>query len=362
MADHASFVEYILRVDELFGGVMDDNDIADVPRQRLRDRLNPMEHFNNSEFLARYRFTKCTVKKLLDYLPLEENASNRGHPLPPMLQLLIALRFYGAGTFQVVTGDLVNVSQPTVSRVIERVSRLIATHVFPIVVKFPSTDNEFRATMVEFYRIAKFPELTGCIDCTHIRIKSPGGPNGEVYRNRKGYFSINVQVIAGPKLQFFDVVSSWPGSVHDSRIFDNSRARVLYETKRVPGLLLGDAGYACMPFLMTPMADSGRPNSPESRYQAAQIRTRNTVERAFGVWKRRFPCLDMGLQHLAERSAVVTTACAALHNLAVLRQDPEPPAVVIPQHLRRQQPDVASQTDTLHGSQCRMRLIARAFH
>ncbi|KAH7940702.1 hypothetical protein HPB49_003739 [Dermacentor silvarum] len=158
MADHASFVEYVLRVDELFGGVMDDNDIADVPRQRLRDRLNPMEHFNNSEFLARYRFTKCTVKKLLDYLPLEENASNRGHPLPPMLQLLIALRFYGAGTFQVVTGDLVNVSQPTVSRVIERVSRLIATHVFPIVVKFPSTDNEFRATMVEFYRIAKFPE------------------------------------------------------------------------------------------------------------------------------------------------------------------------------------------------------------
>ncbi|XP_037572158.2 putative nuclease HARBI1 [Dermacentor silvarum] len=216
--------------------------------------------------------------------------------------------------------------------------------------------------MVEFYHIAKFPEVTGGIDCTHTRIKSLGGPNGEVYRNRKGYFFINVQVIAGPKLQFFDVVSSSPGSVHDSRIFDNSRARVLYETKRVPGLLLGDAGYACMPFLMTPMADSGRPNSPESRYQAAHIRTRNTVERAFGVWKRRFPCLDMGLQHLAERSAVITTACAALHNLAVLRQDPEPPAVVIPQHLRRQQPDVASQTDTLHGSQCRMRLIARAFH
>ncbi|KAH7980154.1 hypothetical protein HPB49_013461 [Dermacentor silvarum] len=99
-----------------------------------------------------------------------------------------------------------------------------------------------------------------------------------------------------------------------------------------------------------------------SRYQAAHIRTRNTVEKAFGVWKRRFPCLDMGLQHSAERSAVVTTACAALYNLTVLRQDPDPPAVVIPQHLRRQQPDVASQTDTLHGSQCRMRLIAQAFH
>ncbi|KAH7949294.1 hypothetical protein HPB49_007303 [Dermacentor silvarum] len=82
----------------------------------------------------------------------------------------------------------------TLSRVIERVSRLIATHMFPIVVKFPSIDNEFRATMVEFYHIAKFPEVTGGIDCTHTRIKSLGGPNGEVYRNRKGYFFINVQV------------------------------------------------------------------------------------------------------------------------------------------------------------------------
>ncbi|KAH7935759.1 putative nuclease HARBI1 [Rhipicephalus sanguineus] len=358
MADYASFVQYVLRVDELFSDV---EDCVGIPRPLLRDRSNPMEDFTDSEFLARFRFTKSSVKKLLECLPLEESCSDRGHPLPPMIQLLIALRFYGAGTFQVVAGDLVHVSQPTVSRVIERVSRLIATHLFPDVVQFPNSDDGFRETMVGFYRIAKFPGVTGCIDCTHIRIKSPGGPDGEVYRNRKGYFSINVQVIAGPKLQFFDVVASWPGSVHDSRIFDNSRARVLYETKRVPGLLLSDAGYPCLSFLMTPTADAP-PDSPESRYQAAHIRTRNTIERAFGVWKRRFPCLDMGLQHLAERSAVITTACAALHNLAVLRQDPEPPAVVIPQHLRRPQPDVANQTDTLLGSRCRTRLIAGAFN
>ncbi|KAH7964579.1 hypothetical protein HPB51_027187 [Rhipicephalus microplus] len=357
MADYASFVDYVLRVDELFGDV---DDCVSIPRQQLRDRLNPMEHFTDSEFLARYRFTKSSVKKLLECLPFEESCSNRGHPLPPVMQLLITLRFYGAGTFQVVMGDLVNVSQPTVSRVIERVSRLIAKHLFPAVVNFPNSDDRFRETMVEFYRIAKFPGVTGCIDCTHVRIKSPGGPNGEVYRNRKGYFSINVQVIAGPKLQLYDVVSSWPGSAHDSRIFDNSRARVLYEKKRVPGILLGDAGYRCTSFLMTPMSDSP-PDSPESRYQAAHIRTRNTIERAFGVWKRRFPCLDMGLQNLAERSAVITTACAALHNLAVLRQDAEPPPVIIPQHLRRQQPDVVNQADTLLGSRCRMRLITRAF-
>ncbi|KAH7986852.1 hypothetical protein HPB52_024680 [Rhipicephalus sanguineus] len=169
MADYASFVQYVLRVDELFSDV---EGCVGIPRPLLRD---------------------SSVIKLLECLPLEESCSDRGHPLPPMIQLLIALRFYGAGTFQVVAGDLVHVSQPTVSRVIERVSRLIATHLFPDVVQFPNSDDGFRETMVGFYRIAKFPGVTGCIDCTHIRIKSPGGPDGEVYRNRKGYFSINVQ-------------------------------------------------------------------------------------------------------------------------------------------------------------------------
>ncbi|KAH9367260.1 hypothetical protein HPB48_013617 [Haemaphysalis longicornis] len=74
------------------------------------------------------------------------------------------------------------------------------------------------------------------------------------------------QAVTGPQLPFYDLIARHPGSWHDSRIFDKSRARVLYETKRVPGLLLGDAGYACVPYLMTPLADPGAPGSPEARY------------------------------------------------------------------------------------------------
>ncbi|KAL3189822.1 hypothetical protein MRX96_020846 [Rhipicephalus microplus] len=57
--------------------------------------------------------------------------------------------------------------------------------------------------------------------------------------------TLAMKAVAGPELQLFDNVSGWPGSVHYSRIFDNSRLRVLYEENRVPGVLLGDAGYAC---------------------------------------------------------------------------------------------------------------------
>ncbi|XP_049272472.1 putative nuclease HARBI1 [Rhipicephalus sanguineus] len=184
--------------------------------------------------------------------------------------------------------------------------------------------------------------------------------------------TIFMQVVAGPHLHFFNAVASWPGSVRDSRIFVNSRLRVLYEELRVPGVLLGDMVYACFPFLMAPLADPGTEDTPERRYKA-RIKTRNSVERAFGVWKRRFPCLDMKLQHKPERAARVITACAALHNLVLSRGEPEPldtPALrastircrrmgrnTCEEHL----PPVKSLGVNLSGMRARQQLIGRSF-
>lgn len=189
-----SFSEYVDFM-ELLREIID-NDVphrAKPSRRVLRDRQNPMEHFDDGEFLSRYRFSKPAVLELLSMLPLHRYPDGRGSPVPPLLRLLIALRFYGAGTFQVVTGDLVNVSQPTVSRVVSTVSAVIAATLFPALVKFPEA-RDIHRVMHAFYGIAQFPGVTGCIDCTHVRIKSPGGEHAEVFRNRKGYFSFNVQV------------------------------------------------------------------------------------------------------------------------------------------------------------------------
>ncbi|KAM7302232.1 putative nuclease HARBI1 [Ixodes scapularis] len=371
VAERISAFEFATRAcDVVFGDAFP---LPRVPRPSIRDRENPMERYNDGQFLARYRFTKGTVRELLGMLPLQTSTDCRGLPLTPMLQLLVTLRFYGAGTFQVVTGDLVNVSQPTVCRAVGVVTQLIARHLFQDLVHFPSA-AQFNTVMLDFFALAKFPGVTGCIDCTHVRIKSPGGDDAEVFRHRKGVFSINVQAVTGPQLQFYDVVVSWPGSVHDSRIFDNSRVRVLYEERRVPGVLLGDMGYACFFFLMTPLADPGPANTPRGRYQKAHIKTRNSVERAFGIWKRRFPCLDMRLQHKPRRAVQIITACAALHNLACLRKDPQPPPPpappVVPRARRPRRratrpvhlpPAVDTVEDSLTGIQKREQIIERSF-
>ncbi|KAM7304418.1 hypothetical protein ISCGN_003940 [Ixodes scapularis] len=110
------------------------------------------------------------------------------------------------------------------------------------------------------------------------------------------------------------------------------------------------------------------------RYQKAHIKTRNSVERAFGIWKRRFPCLDMRLQHKPRRAVQIITACAALHNLACLRKDPQPPPPpappVVPRARRPRRratrpvhlpPAVDTVEDSLTGIQKREQIIERSF-
>ncbi|XP_065295942.1 putative nuclease HARBI1 [Dermacentor albipictus] len=195
--------------------------------RNLRDRLNPLELYSDEEFRSRYRFSKQSIVLLLKELRLNRNDDKRGEPLPPVLKLLITLRFYASGAMQTVVGDLVNVSQPSVSRRIWEVTQAICVGLVRKYVRLP-TSAEAKSVKTRFYNIAGFPGVTGCIDCTHVQIISAGGDNAEVYWKRKGVFSINVQAVTGPELQFFDIVAGSPGSVHDSRIFENSRVMTSY--------------------------------------------------------------------------------------------------------------------------------------
>lgn len=65
---------------------------------------------------------------------------------------------------------------------------------------------------LDFWRICAFPNVFGTIDCTQIKMPYPGGENAESFRNRKRFFSINVQAVSGPNLEIQNMVVRWPGS------------------------------------------------------------------------------------------------------------------------------------------------------
>lgn len=46
-----------------------------------------------------------------------------------------------------------------------------------------------------FYEKHRFPGEVGCIDCTHVAVVAPN-ENEHIYVNRKGYHSINVQLVS----------------------------------------------------------------------------------------------------------------------------------------------------------------------
>ena len=61
----------------------------------------------------------------------------------------------------------------------------------------------------------------------------------------------------------------------------------------------------------------------ENRYNRSHTRTRSAVERMFGIWKRKFPCLKFGIRvKLATAMSVITTT-AVLHNIAIDLKEPD---------------------------------------
>ena len=83
--------------------------------------------YDDEQFRCRYRLTKAGFRDLLDIIRPEISAHNdRGKPIPADIQLLLTLRFYATGTFQLACGDLCEISQPSASRIIKRVSEAIA--------------------------------------------------------------------------------------------------------------------------------------------------------------------------------------------------------------------------------------------
>ena len=109
-------------------------------------------------------------------------------------------------------------------------------------------------------------------------------------------------------------MARWPGSTHDSHIFRTSQLRErLDATHRgmQSGVLLGDSGYACKPYLVTPYL---RPTSnAEERYNVAHKKTRAVIERAFGWLKRRFHVLHREIRMAPERVCTVIGRVITIH-------------------------------------------------
>ncbi|KAF4520009.1 hypothetical protein B566_EDAN007157 [Ephemera danica] len=206
-------------------------------------------------------------------------------------RVLIGLRFFGQGSYQACVGNDMNhpVGRSTVGSIIE--------------------ENVSALNLIK-NELIKFPTSRQEIDTAK---------QGLLMCNKYGVLSFQC---CDADLFIRNVNAKFPGSTHDSAIWQSSFARdAMYENYFHNGdkntYCLADSGYPQEPWLLTPILLENT-NADEDSYNILQMSARATIERCIGVLKGRFRCLSQYrvLHYHPVKAANIINACSVLHNLA----------------------------------------------
>lgn len=152
-----------------------------------------------------FRLSRAAIEVLQQALQTE-----RQHGWGPVLEMLVFLFWIATGSAYRVVARVFNMPLSTVHRVVHRIAEEVVA-VRSQFIHLPRTAHHLACR-----------KAAGAIDGTHIRIKCPGGPDGQDYRNRKLYPSMVLQAACDHQGCFLDTYVGYPGSVHDSRVLRNS--------------------------------------------------------------------------------------------------------------------------------------------
>ncbi len=301
--------------------LLEDFEEEEIPVRKprtFRPRINPLEVYDDTQLFDRYRFPRRVILELLDMVrPELVKPTNRNHKIEPEIQLCAALAYFATGATYLSIGSGLGIGEMSVLRSVHVVSYFFASKLSEYV-RFPSTAADLNAVIYKFYDIAHIPNVVGSVDGSHVPIMRPT-EDEHLFVNRKGFHSINVHCICDADLVIREVVVKWPGSSHDSFMWQNSTSARLFEDGTIPyGHLLGDSAYPIRPWLLTPLLNPE--NEAEENYNRAHAKTRNTIERCFGVLKNRFRCLHITGGPIRfrkpQKCCAVIAACCVLHNIA----------------------------------------------
>lgn len=182
----------------------------------------------------------------------------------------------------------------------------------------------------EFYKKWNFPNCIGALDGKHIRIKRPG-KSGIMYRNYKGFYSINLLSVTDADYKYVFVEVGGYGKDSDGGIFGNSKLMKFLSSKyidlpkpsvipetniKVPYVLIGDEGFPLRTYLMRPFPRRQLVAGGEKdvfNYRLA--RARMVVECSYGSINSKFHVLSVPIETKVQNAVVIVKAITLLHNI-----------------------------------------------
>jgi len=197
--------------------------------------------------------------------------------------------------------------------------------IFPDTVFWP--DEEERDQIARRIRDKHhFPKCVGFIDGTHLGLAFKPVVDGEEYYTRKQQYAVSAMVVCDDykRIRYLNV--GWPGSVHDQRIYQNSKInrqpQLFFSSQEY---LLGDSAFTNNAWTVAAYKKFGGQvvlAPGQIFFNDLLSAARCKVEHTIGIWKARFPFLRQlrnritGKQSMKELIRFVK-ASAVLHNLFV---------------------------------------------
>lgn len=228
------------------------------------------------------------------------------------------------------TDAFTTMSQPSVSRFFEIITKILCNTLLGRYIRFPQTIEEKNIIKNAFYERFQLPGVIGLIDCTHATMIAPKREEEHVYFSvRKSCHTKNVQIICDANLRILSINARFGGSTHDSYIWRrsqiNSYMQQMYEQGERNTWLLGDSGYGLSPWLMIPASPAEirqievNEKIRFEEYNRRHRSARNGIERLNGVLKARFRILskDSMLRYTPAKCGRIINCCAILHNILV---------------------------------------------
>ena len=274
------------------------------------------------------RMTRNTFEIVCNELKpyIEREVTRFRHPVPVKARVAITIWRLGTNIEYRTIAALFGLGRSTVCEIVLDTCEVITDHLMPKYVRVPQ--NECLRDIIDGFQCRwGFPQTVGAIDGTHIPILRPK-ESGSDYYNRKSYHSILMQAIVDFRGLFIDVNIGWPGKVHDARVFANSSCYIKSANGTmfpnwprtiggvsVPLVILGDAAYPLLPWLMKPYMENASTTHQQRNYNYRHSRARMIVENAFGRLKGSWRCLLKRIDLHVLNVPNIVASCVVLHNI-----------------------------------------------
>ncbi|KAJ9517481.1 hypothetical protein QJQ45_024948 [Haematococcus lacustris] len=241
-----------------------------LPRMGCFYKFSMKPFWGNEEFRRALRVNRDTFMWLKGVLRPHIRLHNTQRGLSSGQRLSIALWYLASGSTMQTVAGVMHCSIATVWRAVHDVVFAIV-HVMHDQVRMPDTLEQMQQNAAKFFARGVgiggtptgIPQIFAAVDGTHIACRNRG--LRQLY-NRKGFCSMNVQGVVDADGLFMDVQVGNPGSMHDSRAFEESDlwwhimhgdlGQLLWEGGKdvggvwMPLSIVADSAYRCQAFVM----------------------------------------------------------------------------------------------------------------